>query len=43
MGIGEGTVEMPERRRFIFNMIRGAGAATVGGLAWDGFLDGKKA
>lgn len=35
--------KMPERRRFLLNMAKGIGAATVGGLAWSQFLDGKKA
>ncbi len=34
---------MPERRKFLLTMARGLGAATVGGLTWTGFLDGKKA
>jgi len=34
---------MPERRKFLLTMARGLGAATVGGLVWTGFLDGKKA
>ena len=35
--------KVPERRRFLISMLRGLGAATVGGLAWTGFIDGKKA
>jgi ferredoxin-type protein NapG len=35
--------KMPERRKFLMGMLRGLGAATVGGLAWTGFIDGKKA
>ena len=35
--------KMPERRQFLLNMARGIGGAAVGGLAWAGFLDGKKA
>jgi ferredoxin-type protein NapG len=42
MGSGEKEEKMPERRKFLLNMFRGLGAATVGGLAWTGFLDGKK-
>jgi len=34
---------MPERRKFLLTMARALGAATVGGLVWTGFLDGKKA
>jgi ferredoxin-type protein NapG len=39
----EGSEKMPERRQFLTDLLRGAGAAAVGGLAWAGFLDGKKA
>jgi ferredoxin-type protein NapG len=39
---GDREEKMPERRIFLLNMMRGLGAATVGGLAWAGFLDGKK-
>ena len=35
--------KMPERRRFLLGMARSLGAAAVGGLAWTGFIDGKKA
>lgn len=34
---------MPERRRFLAGLLKGAGVAAVGGLTWAGFLDGKKA
>ena len=34
---------MPERRKFLFDVLRGVGAATVGGAVWAGFLDGKTA
>ena len=34
---------MPERRKFLLDMVRGAGVAAVGGLAWTGLLGGKKA
>lgn len=34
--------KMPERRKFLLSMARGLGAATAGGLAWTGFLEGKK-
>jgi ferredoxin-type protein NapG len=34
---------MPERREFLIKLLKGTGAAAVGGLAWAGFLDGKKA
>lgn len=34
---------MPERRRFLLSMLRTAGAAAAGGIAWAGFIDGKKA
>lgn len=43
MGSEDKEEKMPERRKFLFNMVRGIGAATVGGLVWTGFLDGKKA
>ncbi|MHB8880999.1 MAG: ferredoxin-type protein NapG [Thermodesulfovibrionales bacterium] len=43
MGNGDKDQTMPERRRFLLSMVRGLGAATVGGLAWTGLLDGKKA
>jgi len=39
----EGSEKMPERRQFLAGLLRGAGAAAVGGFAWAGFLDGKKA
>jgi len=42
MGCGDKEEKMPERRKFLFDMVRGLGAATVGGLAWTGVLDGKK-
>jgi len=42
MGTGDKAEKMPERRKFLLNMFRGLGAATVGGIAWTGFLDGKK-
>lgn len=35
--------DMPERRRFLTTLVRGGGAAVVAGVAWAGFLDGKKA
>ncbi len=34
--------KMSDRRNFLHSMVRSLGAATVGGLAWTGFLDGKK-
>ena len=34
---------MPERRRFLLTMLRSAGAAAVGGVAWTGFVAGRKA
>jgi ferredoxin-type protein NapG len=34
---------MPERRRFLKELIGSVGAATVGGIAWTGFIDGKMA
>lgn len=34
---------MPERRQFLLRLVKGAGAATVGGLAWANFIDGQKA
>jgi len=43
MGSGRGEEKMPERRRFLAGMLKSLGAATVGGIAWTGFLDGKKA
>ena len=42
MGKGAEEEKMPERRKFLLDMIRGLGAAAVGGLAWTGVLDGKK-
>ncbi len=42
MGSGDEGEKMPERRRFLLSIVKGLGAATVGGLAWAGFLDGKK-
>lgn len=33
---------MPERRKFLLGILRSAGVAAVGGLAWAGFVDGKK-
>ena len=39
---GQKAETMPERRRFLLGMLRSAGAAAVGGLAWAG-LDGRKA
>jgi ferredoxin-type protein NapG len=42
MGSGDKGEKMPERRRFLAGMVRGIGAAAVGGLAWTGYLDGKK-
>lgn len=42
MGNRQGEEKMPERRRFLAGMIRSLGAATMGGIAWMGFLDGKK-
>ncbi|MGE5237968.1 MAG: ferredoxin-type protein NapG [Chloroflexota bacterium] len=32
-----------ERRGFLLGVLRGAGAAAVGGFVWAGFIDGKKA
>jgi len=34
---------VPQRREFLVGLLKGAGAAAVGGLIWAGFLDGKKA
>jgi len=34
--------KMPERRKFLLDVVRGIGAAAVGGLAWTGLLDGKQ-
>ncbi|MBI5102071.1 MAG: ferredoxin-type protein NapG [Nitrospirae bacterium] len=42
MSIDDKEPRMPERRKFFINMAKGLGAATMGGLAWTGFLDGKK-
>ena len=42
MGCADKEEKMPERRKFLFDMVRGLGAATVGGLHWTGILDGKK-
>ncbi|MBA4372933.1 MAG: ferredoxin-type protein NapG [Thermodesulfovibrio sp.] len=35
--------KMPERRKFLLSMAKSLGAATVGGLTWTGYLEGKKA
>lgn len=34
---------MPERRKFLLDVLRGAGAAVVGGLAWTGWFGGRSA
>jgi ferredoxin-type protein NapG len=43
MGSDRREEKMPERRKFLTSILRGFGAATVGGLVWTGFMDGKKA
>lgn len=43
MSRDERAEKMPERRRFLIGAVKGIGAAAVGGLVWNGFLDGKKA
>ena len=42
MGREDTEEKMPDRRRFLSSMVKGLGAAAVGGLAWAGLLDGKK-
>jgi len=39
---GSERAKMPERREFILGVLKGLGAAGVGGAVWAGFLDGKK-
>ena len=34
---------MPGRRKFFIDVLKGAGAATVGGVVWSGLIGGKKA
>lgn len=38
---GQGEEKMPERRKFLLGMLRSAGAAAVGGLAWAGLGSGR--
>jgi ferredoxin-type protein NapG len=43
MGCEREEEKVPERRKFLLNVLRSVGAATIGGVVWSGFIDGEKA